>query len=378
MSRRLIIVTYLLVLALILNAQKQLNNQSPDIAFYVNFLEKSQYIDTLSLENIFILNKRSDLRKLYIQSLQAQAKSLQARINRVQNYIDNLQAELDKVKQTYAHMLVFTYLYKKYFPSNLIFIFSAKSFNQAYLRVKFLQLSTKYLKSLTRVISMTKQELETQKRILQQSLALRKKLIKKIQYQQSVLEEEFSMLAEIEKNSSEYKALLQDLKNYELVRSALNHSVINEISEEKGNIETSQLTKVFEQNKGLLKSPLSGALIVIPFGIHEHPKLKSIKVRNDGIDITSPTDSVVKAVFAGKVTNIISLPNKRRAVLVNHGDYFTVYSNLYRVFVNPGQQLKTGQGIGTIKSLPGEKYPVLNFQIWYRSQKLNPEDWLNI
>ncbi len=377
MIRRLIIITYFLLVTISTIAQSG-SDQKPDITFYINFLENSQYIDTLSLENIFILNRRSDLRKVYIQTLRSQEKSIQRKISKVQGYINNLEKDLDRVKHTYAQMLVFTYLYKKFFPSNLIFVLSAKSFNQAYLRIKFLQLSTKYLKSLTKVIYLTKQELENQKQILEKSLAVRRSLIKKIKYQQSVLEEEYAMLEQIKQNTQQYEALLEDLKNYELVRNELNRTVLNEINIDKAGFEAEKITSLFYHNKGLLKPPLENALIVIPFGVHEHPKLKSIKVRNDGIDITSLNDTIVKVVFAGKVTNIISLPNKRRAVLVNHGDYYTVYSNLYEVFVNPGQKLNAGQSIGTIHRLQGEEYPILNFQIWHKSQKLNPEDWLNI
>ena len=350
MTRRLILITYFIMLGLGAVAQ----TETKDIAFYINFLEKSQYIDTLSLENVFILKKRSDLRKVYIANLKAQEKSLQYKINRIQGYINDLQGQLDRVKHTFAQMLVFTYLNKKFFPSNLVFILSAKSFNQAYLRIKFLQLSTKYLKSLTKVIYMTKQELENQKKILEQSLAMRRHLIKKIQYQQSVLDEDYAMLNQIKQNSKQYQSLLADLKNYEIVRNALNHQVINEINEEKGTSETNSITKLFENSKGMLTPPLKNALVVIPFGVHAHPTLKSIKVRNDGIDITSPTDSIVKAVFNGKVTNIISLPNNRRAILIRHGDYYTVYSNLYKVFLNPGQNVKKGQSIGTIHRLVGE------------------------
>ncbi len=376
MKKPLAILAYFILILSGTYAQTQAGK--PDLAFYINFLEKSQYIDTLSLENIFLLSKRSGMRKIYIQSLKAQEKSIQNKIDRVTKYINDLETQLDRVKRSYAQMLVFTYLYKRFFPSNLVFIFSAKSFNQAYLRIKFLQLSTKYLKSLTQVISMTKQELQYQKKILQQSLEIRRRLIKKIQYQQSVLQEEYAMLAQIKQDSKQYKSLLKDLKNYQLVSSALNRSIINEINLEQGTLNTKNLTDLFARNKGFLKPPLKNALVVIPFGVHEHPRLKSIKVRNDGIDLTSPGDSVVKAVFTGKITNIITLPNNRRAVLVNHGEYFTVYSNLVKVFVNPGQEIKTGQSIGTIKPLPGEKYPVLNFQIWHNTEKLNPEDWLNI
>ncbi len=347
------------------------------IEFYIKYLENAPKTDTINLENIFLISRRNTLRKRYIKTLQQQIRVINQRINHIQTYINDLEKKLDKTKQIYSQMLVFTYLYKNYFPSDIIFILSAKSFNQAYLRLKFLELSTKYLKSLTKVITLTKHELEYQKKILQQSVSLRRQLIKRIKRQQAIMQEEFAMLNSIKENSSDYQRLLRELKNYEFVRTALNRSVSENIKETslKG---MSELSSAFANNKGLLKPPLKDAVVVIPFGVHQHPQLKTVKIRNDGVDITSNTDSVVKAVFNGIVSNIITLPNGKNAVLIKHGEYFTVYSNLASIKVKQNDTVITGQAIGIINSVKGEKIPVLNFQLWHLSEKLNPEEWLNL
>ncbi len=347
------------------------------IEFYIKYLEKTPETDTINLENIFLISRKNSLRKKYIKSLQQQIRVINIRINHIQTYINDLQKKLNKTKQIYSQMLVFTYLYKNYFPSDIIFILSAKSFNQAYLRLKYLELATKYLKSITRVILLTKHELEYQKKILQQSVNLRKQLIKRIKRQQSIMQAEYTILNNIKENSREYQRLLSELKNYELVRTTLNRSVSEKIKT-AGVKGMSEITSAFASNKGLLKPPLKDAVVVIPFGVHQHPQLKTVKIRNDGIDITSSADTVVKAVFNGVVSNIITLPNGKNAVLIKHGEYFTVYSNLATVNVRQNDTIATGQPIGTIRSSKDEKMPVLNFQLWHLSEKLNPEEWLNI
>jgi len=370
------ILTYLIITLPFTNLiAQQITEQN--IAFYIKYLENIQYNDTLNLENIFLITKKQELRKKYILQLKYQQKKIQNKLINIQNHINDLENKLSQVKSKYAKMLILTYLYKKFYPSNLIFILSAKTFNHTYLRIKFLQLSTKYLKSLTKIISTTKKELEYQKQIYKQSLKIRQQLIKKISLQQSALQEEYALMAQIQKNSRQYHALLEELKSFYIVQNALNKEIVTKIDIK--DIKSEEISKQFEQNKGFLPSPLNNAIIVIPFGIHQHPKLKAVKITNDGIDLTSITDTIVKAVFQGTVKSIITLPNKQKAILLSHGNYYTVYSNLGKVLVAPGQKVKTGQEIGIIKGANSNKnQAIFNFQIWHNTKKLNPENWINL
>jgi murein DD-endopeptidase MepM/ murein hydrolase activator NlpD len=130
----------------------------------------------------------------------------------------------------------------------------------------------------------------------------------------------------------------------------------------------------FYQNKGLLLSPLLNARVISVFGERAHPVLSEVKIRNDGITLSSKTSSDVRVVFDGIVVNIYTIPGSNFTVLVAHGDYFTLYSNLDAVLVNSGDKVTTSQVIGTLA--PSTLGQTLRFQIWKGKNRLNPSNWL--
>jgi murein DD-endopeptidase MepM/ murein hydrolase activator NlpD len=114
------------------------------------------------------------------------------------------------------------------------------------------------------------------------------------------------------------------------------------------------------------------------FGEHAHPVLKGIKTRNDGIDIVTNEGSNARVVFDGEVRSIISVPGSANfAVLVKHGNFFSLYSNLEKVFVKPGDIVKVRQDLGKISKDPEDNTTKLQFQIWKSTSKLNPVHWLS-
>jgi murein hydrolase activator len=134
----------------------------------------------------------------------------------------------------------------------------------------------------------------------------------------------------------------------------------------------------FEANKGKLPWPIERGVITSTFGEHDHPVLKGIKVRNDGVYISTTQGSAARTIFDGVVSKIISIPGKNKAIIIRHGDFLTVYSNLKDVTVNVGDKLKAKQKIGTIFSdADDDNKTVLELQIWQGAVKQNPEAWLS-
>jgi len=136
------------------------------------------------------------------------------------------------------------------------------------------------------------------------------------------------------------------------------------------------LTGKFNDNIGKLPWPSSNGVITQPFGEHPHPMFPSIKITNNGIDITCSKNTQARAVYEGEVTKIIIIPGANSAVLVRHGNYVTVYSNLVNVLVKQGQKLKTKQLIGTIFTDTETDKTTMNFQIWKETTKLDPQKCL--
>ncbi len=344
---------------------------------YLKFLENYEFTDTLSIEDLFVISKRKNLRQSYINKLQREINDLDKKITDIQTYIAQLNNELQKAKQTYSKLLIFLYLNKNYNYSGYVYLMTAKSLNEAYFRLKYLKLITDYLHNTAKTITLLKKELEYQKDIINKSIQLRKQLIRKISRQQALYQEDFALLQDIQNHQQAYKLLKSQVQDYEFMQRYLSSKVRENIESTRKEANTSE-RQTFENLKGTLNPPLNNPVIIIPFGVHEHQELKDIKIRNDGIDITSFNDTIVKAVYKGKVSKIVTLPNSKYAVILKHGDYFTVYSNLSRVLVEENQNVQTGQSIGIIRRTGSEKYATLNFQIWHLTEKLNPQNWLRL
>lgn len=138
----------------------------------------------------------------------------------------------------------------------------------------------------------------------------------------------------------------------------------------------SEISSDFANNRGKLSWPVTRGQVVGKFGIRKHPIL-NIEVNNDGVDIATNKGSNARAVFDGEVMQVISIPGGNRTVLLRHGTYFTVYSNLSHVSVKKGDKVKRGQDIGRIYTNSNGD-TILNFQVRSGTNKQNPETWLSL
>lgn len=138
------------------------------------------------------------------------------------------------------------------------------------------------------------------------------------------------------------------------------------------------LTGSFAGNKGRLPSPVDKGAIISSFGEHPHAEFQNIKIKNNGIDIISSSGSTAKVVFDGEVSSVLFIANLNYVVIVRHGDYLTVYSNLQDVKVKKGDKVKTRQALGTISTSEGESRSRLHFELWQGTIVQNPSSWLNI
>ncbi|MDU0369520.1 murein hydrolase activator EnvC family protein [Hymenobacter endophyticus] len=139
--------------------------------------------------------------------------------------------------------------------------------------------------------------------------------------------------------------------------------------------ETAELAASFHDNRGQLPWPVGRGFISQRFGRHNHPVLKNVVVENRGVDIQTSAGEAVRAVFSGKVLTVASVPGMNTIVMVQHGDYFTVYAKLRSVSVSEGQTVQARQPIGTV-STDAEGTSEVQFQVWHNSSNLNPENWL--
>ena len=139
--------------------------------------------------------------------------------------------------------------------------------------------------------------------------------------------------------------------------------------------EAAALSAGFAANRGRLPWPVEKGFITSQYGRHPHPVAEKVMIENDGVDIQTSPGATARAVFDGTVSKIFYVPGFGNNVLINHGEYFTVYNGLSGVSVSAGQQVKTKQSIGTVGP-NDEGVHVIKFQVWKGASTQNPMGWI--
>ena len=284
--------------------------------------------------------------------------------------------------------------------SRLAFVFSAQSFYQAYKRLTYLQEYSSFRRMQVEQINLVEKQLQDELFLFktQKALIALEKNQKSKNLSQSLSEQELLAIEKVQQNNlvsslkRKEKQLRSELNDKQAKAKALNAKIRKIIEEEirlakekskkSGNVnyemtpEQQLLADNFTQNKGKLPWPVERGVILESFGIQKHPVLRGIETFNNGIKLSTENASFVRAVFEGKVSRIISIPGAGKAIIINHGDYFTVYSNLSDVLVKAGETVELKQNLGVVITNKKTKESITELQIWKGDEKLNPSDWL--
>lgn len=294
--------------------------------------------------------------------------------------------------------------------SRLMFIFSADDFNQAWKRMKYLRLLSDYRVQQRNMIVQVQDSLSGKKRVLQEVKQDKAILLTAQEKQKQLLDKEkkdqVKTLNSLASKEKKYKKDLREKqkqeqllatkiekiirKEIEMAQAAARKkaagSVTASTSKKKiENISSStllastpeaiRLSNDFESNKGRLPWPVEQGFISSSFGRHSHPIWKDVVVNNNGIDINSSKGAKARAVFEGTVLRVIMVVDKY-AVLIQHGEYFTLYSNLQEVFVKSGDKIITKQILGLVQTGEDDGKTEVHLEIWKGSNKMDPEGWL--
>ena len=318
--------------------------------------------------------------------------------------ISDLERSLAAKKESYAKAVRSMTVRRDNRYDALMFILSASSLDQAYRRFRYLQEFSSWRKQEAKAIvkqcddlNQRRTELLRVRKAQGEVLALRTAASQQLIRQQR---EQRTLVAGLRKKE---RTLKQELKKQQQQADALGRRIQEVIEEEarkaaeaaaakKKNSATKpstqagyqmskdeeQLSRNFAQNRGKLPTPLSGRYrIIAHFGTQQHPDLKYVKINNQGIDMQTQPGTKARSVFDGMVTSIFVMPGYNTSIIVRHGEYLTIYSNLSTIYVKTGDRVKTGQELGIIYSDPEEdNRTVLHFQIRKETTKLDPELWL--
>jgi septal ring factor EnvC (AmiA/AmiB activator) len=369
--------------------QKKKQDAANEIEFTTRLLKEVQKSERSSLNRLQLLNNKITQRKTIISSINSEIVVYQEFIDNNSMVIEMLNTDIVQIKNEYAELIRSAYRNRNAYD-NIMFLLSAENVNQAHRRFLYLKRYTAYRENQAEVISTMQLVLNENIVKLEQQKLTKQRLINETQKETKQLSEEKSQQnSEYKKLHNEQRKLRQKLKQQQKVEQQIEREIQRIIEEEarksresggSGFALTPEQKLVgdnFAQNKRRLPWPVERGVIIEHFGIHQHPVLTNVQIKNNGINIATEIGSKVRAVFNGEVSRVFGISGGNTAVIIRHGKYLSVYSNLREAVVKKGDKVSTKQNIGTVyfDKDDGSK-SVLKFQIWHESQKLNPEDWI--
>jgi septal ring factor EnvC (AmiA/AmiB activator) len=352
-------------------------------------LDKTKKNKATTFDQYITLRSQVQNRQMLIENFTLEIAQTDSTIINVSNVIESLKEDQQRLKEDYAAMLRVAYRMKLN-DNGLQFIFSAKSFNDAYKRWQYLRQYERYRKNQAYLIEQTQITLEKKVTQLEEERTEKISLLEQAREQKQVVGREMNeMNTLLSKLKGDEKQLLAALRDQQKAHDNLNNAIERIIQKEmerkrraartSAGIATApassgsdKLSNVFSQNKGKLPWPVKKGSITGYFGRQDHPTIKGIKITNNGIDIRTSKGAEVYAVFEGKVAGTQFIPGYKHTVIIQHGNYYSVYSNLEQIFVKRNDTIKNGQRVGVV----GTKNPDLHFEIWQEKSRQNPVNWI--
>lgn len=408
-----------------------------EIEFTQKLLTKTKASKDATLADLQALSKQIELRQKLIREVEGEIGLYTAKINQNVDSLKQKEKQLNTLKKEYADAIVRIYKNQR-FADKLLFVVNANSFSEALRRVNYLrkyatfrqQQATQIIEKKTDISvqiatidakKKTKEQLlngqvkekvqlsktVTQKNVVVQSLKQKEKELQtKITKKQTEAAKLDAQIEAIIKKEIELARIAEEKKQKEAAakisaaeaaKKKAAEEAIKKAKEEgkepsKTDIETVNkkvetpvklgntpeydlLSSNFYGNKGKLPWPVEKGFISKGFGRYSHPELNNVSFENNGIDIRTDANSSVRCLFEGKVVGILNNPTFKNAVIISHGEYFTVYSKLASVNVSKGQKISTKQVIGAAYT-DEDNMTEVHLEVWKGAAKLNPADWI--
>ena len=390
-TRILLFFLLLIVTDLRSQSKQALEKQKKEIQNEIKVIElklsNSSKKKGLIISNAEDLNYKIKLQQNLISNINNQLNLILNEIDDNEIQLSNLKNKELSLKEELSKLLLAGYK-KKSNLNKLMFIFSSSSFQQAYKRIQYFKQYANFQSKTLSKIKLTSSEIEnviivldSQKTNKQLLITENENINKELSIQYSNLNE---LIAEVSKDQKKYKNEIKqkqklskdiDKKIEKLIREALAKSKRNDggfkLSEE-----AQLISKNFNANKGRLPSPVIRGNVVLSFGKQPHPIVKTATIQSNGVRIRTSSDVEARAIFDGEVYSIIISKNNSRTVLIQHGNFFTVYKNLSQIYVSKGDKLKTKEAIGKIATDPLKGQTILSFSIFYNGVPQNPKSWI--
>jgi len=365
--------------------EQKRNSTLNEINYVDNMLKSTTKKREESMNEIKIIGNKLYLRESVIRVMRDEINLVTERIELNTDAINMMESDLVELKKDYARAVVNSYRSQKENPE-LVYILSAKDFNQGYKRLKYLQQVTKFRRRESEIIIELKEQIQVTKDRLQNDLERISVLKSREEQQKYLLQSEQERKQQMVKSlSKKEKQLKKDLEEKKKIAEKIEKEIARIIEEERKKVIKSDTTpeqkligENFAENKGRLPWPVEKGIITSQFGIQKHPVLKYVTENNIGIEITSLGKTTVRSVFKGEVAKVFFIEGANMTVIIRHGKYLSVYQNIVDLKVKPGDKVDTKQVIGNVfcEADNGNK-SILKFMIFEEKEKLDPESWIS-
>ena len=409
--------------------KKEQQQLEKNIASTKQLLEKTQSSAESSFNELKLLNNQIAYREQLVRNFDNQIRGAELKIKEKQLQIEQLSEEMTTLKEQYKKLLLYAYKHRNKY-GKMMYIFSSETYYEAIKRAKYLEKIQELIKKQFLVIEQhqkliaeemenIEKERQYKTKMLAEKKAEREQIMADQEKQQEIYQqlktkesEILAKLREDERKRANLKAQIDAAIKKEIAEAEARRKKAEEETRRKAEAEAKKnpkpgttsstktptpespsksvaelpataemaLSKSFEGNRGKLPWPVEKGNITEGYGTNPHPTIPGVTTKNNGIDIAAPKNAQVRAVFEGEVTSVITISGSGKVVIIKHGNYRTVYSNLQNVFVNVGSKVTTKQVIGSLVSSDGQPLSTSHFEIHQVAgtnvNSLNPGLWL--
>ena len=367
-----------------------------------------------------LLKKKVAQRQELVKALDNEIKELSGDIDSLARQEQELRTQEEERKAAYERS-VLALQKRKNSTDRMLFVLSASAFDEAIRRMRFVSQYANAHKRAAQELKETRTALEHTRQAIEVNRKSKSQLLVQREQEKAQLEKERKQrIGEVTQLQGQEKDLQQQRKKQQQQVAALNRKIEQQIAAEiaeaerkareeeerrkrlaegkdtatgkeplpeerkaatKGGYpmtaEERRLGGSFAQNKGNLPAPVNNNYRIIgTFGVQQHNELSRVQTNNNGIDLEVPQGTSARAVFEGKVTSVFVIEGNKAAIIIRHGNYLTVYSNITGVTVRKGQEVKAHQILGKVAIDSFSNKAILNFQVWHERSKQNPQAWI--
>ena len=351
-------------------------------------LNKTQNSKVSIIKRVGLINRGIESREGLIQSIGEEIDIIEKEIIQLEKEINDLERVIEQGKKDYAKIIYGIFINHTE-EEKLMYLLASKNINEFYQRIKYMKYLKEYREEKVEELEMMKISYEQRNAELLEIRNEKSELLTEKELESRKLINERNERKDIIRRlAQDERRIRNEIQQKERIRQELEAEIRRIIEEEANRRSSSSLLSSltpeqklvgnnFLSNKGRLPWPVERGVITAHFGIVNHPVLSGVKISNNGVDISTTSETKARAVYDGEVTSIFAILGANYTVIVMHGEYLTVYQNLIDLRVKVGDRVTAKQELGTVHSDINEEMAILHLQIWKSKEILNPIDWLS-